>query len=182
MEILEQKLLGSISGYDQFDIRYGPAVIFSGQIPGLDANFIQPKYDKTNPYKIIRQDGYVIDTAKNNNLDNYKKEFKDLDSVIDIMSEISGKTINPSDVLVMIVADGEGADEAQMNFIVTIDGRKNCLTLWSGSNNWSRKIYGLLEGGEADGNESLSRTFTVDQIKTDLYNRTVKDTFTTKIS
>ena len=43
---------GDIGKDDEHVIKYGPAAIFSNVIPGLDANFINPKYTEAKPYKV----------------------------------------------------------------------------------------------------------------------------------
>lgn len=110
---------------DVYSIRYGPAAIFSNIIPGLDANFINPKYTKDNPYQVMGLDEYV----ENEKLTAFSSYESIEDAVDDIIYESSGSSNllednedEKSKVRITLIAE-------DMRGIVRVYYQQNCLEL-----------------------------------------------------
>lgn len=157
--------------YNKFIIRYGPATIFSGGVPALDANFITPKYTEDNPYKVTETPGYIEDPGLTEELNNSFRtdKIKELDKLVQKTVELSGDSFDENskkNINIVLNADNAKFDEYQ----VLILYKDNCIICEGGRNTVEKRLSQVMRNADS-GNDAISKNFTynelIEKVKTD---------------
>lgn len=174
--------LANDGAYNTYFIRYGPAMIFSNEVPGLDANFVNPKYTEDTPYSVTTIGQYTEDDKlsevfwvvgssvkslddiqnglstymylKNNNIEFNNSSIRQTFRSEDINS-ITNSIKNGTKVI--LIADNINFDEWQM--LIYYD--KYCIVV-NGSNNKTEKNISQEIRDADSGNDAATITLTVD--------------------
>lgn len=112
-----RKIYGRLSNDDQYEtysIRYGPAVIFSNEIPGLDANFISPRWTDEEPYEVkLNFSNYVNIRTLSSELYEKRKDDSVNTNILSVFQEANNAT---GTITVRFIADTNVNDEYQLIF------------------------------------------------------------------
>lgn len=163
MEQLLLRVLGELANdQETWIIRYGPAAIFSGKVPALDVNFINPKYTPDKEYLVETLPEYKELENFTNVLE--EKDIETLDELIKSILEILGRpTDDTSKIKITFTVNDHSDDECQMlinyetNYIaIDSDSDLLCTLLWMLMTNNAEAEEGTID--------NLSVTYTYDEV------------------